>query len=322
MRAVVVTEQGGPEVLDVEERETPSPGPGQLLVRVGAAGVNFIDTYQRSGLYPTETPFVLGMEGAGTVEAVGEGVTDFAPSDRVAWAHTPASYAEQAVVPAAAAVPVPDGVTDELAAGVMLQGLTAHYLSHSTYPIQPGDTALVHAAAGGVGLLLTQLVKLRGGSVFGTVSTEEKEKLAREAGADEVIRYMEVDFAEEVKRLTGGEGLPVVYDGVGRSTFDGSLASLRRRGMMVLYGASSGPVPPFDPQRLNSGGSLYLTRPMLAHYVATREELLWRASEVLGLVADGTLTVRIGHRYPLTEAARAHEDLEGRRTTGKLLLIP
>jgi NADPH2:quinone reductase len=322
MRAVVVTQHGGPEVLTVQERETPTPAAGELLVRVGAAGVNFIDTYQRDGLYPVPTPFVLGMEGAGTVEAVGDGVSDFSPGDRVAWASVPGGYAEQAIVPAEQAVPVPDGVSDEVAAAAMLQGMTAHYLSYTTYAVQPGDTALVHAAAGGVGLLLSQLVKLRGGAVIGTVSTEEKEKLARAAGCDEVIRYTEADFAAEVRRITNGEGLPVVYDGVGKTTFDGSLASLRRRGMMVLYGASSGPVPPFDLQRLNAGGSLFITRPKLADYTATRAELLERAGELFGLVAAGTLEVRIGHRYPLAEARRAHEDLQGRRTTGKLLLVP
>lgn len=322
MRAVVVTGHGGPEVLQVEERETPAPGPGQLLVRNGAAGVNFIDTYHRAGLYPIPTPFVPGKEGAGTVDAVGDGVTDFAPGDRVAWADPLGSYAEQVLIPAADAVPIPDGVSDELAAAVMLQGLTAQYLSHTTYPVQPGDVTLVHAGAGGVGLLLTQLVKLRGGTVIATVSTEEKEKLSREAGADHVIRYTETDFTEEVRRLTGGEGVAVAYDGVGRTTFDGSLASLRRRGMMVLYGASSGPVPPVDPQRLNQAGSVYLTRPMLAHHIAVRGELLDRARELLGYVSDGRLQVRIGHRYPLEQARQAHEDLEGRRTTGKLLLLP
>jgi NADPH2:quinone reductase len=322
MRAVVVTEHGGPEVLHVEEREAPSPGPGQLLVRTGAIGVNYIDTYQCSGLYPIPTPFVLGLEGAGTVEALGDGVTEFAPGARVAWASAPGSYAELVLVPADVAVPVPDSVPDELAAAVMLQGMTAQYLTHSTYPVQPGDTVLVHAGAGGVGLLLTQLVKLRGGRVISTVSTEEKEKLSREAGADEVIRYTETDFAAAVRRLTSGEGVTVAYDGVGKSTFDGSLASLRRRGMLVLYGAASGPVPPVDPQRLNAAGSVYLTRPMLAHYTATREELLDRAGDVLGMVGEGRLSVRIGHRYRLADARQAHEDLQGRRSTGKLILVP
>jgi NADPH2:quinone reductase len=322
MRAVVVTKHGGSEVLEVQEREAPTPGPGQLLVRTAAAGVNFIDTYQRSGLYPVEPPFVLGLEGAGTVEAVGDGVSQFQPGDHVAWASVPGSYAELVLVPENQAVPVPDGVSDEVAAAAMLQGMTAQYLTHTTYPIQPGDTALVHAGAGGVGLILTQLIKLRGGNVISTVSTEEKEKLSREAGADEVIRYTETDFVAEVKRITGDAGLPVVYDGVGKTTFDGSLACLRRRGLMVLYGGSSGPVPPFDLQRLNAGGSLFATRPKLADYTATREELLERADSLLGYVAAGKLNIRIGHHYPLAEAHQAHEDLEGRRTTGKLLLVP
>jgi NADPH2:quinone reductase len=322
MQAVVVTENGGPEVLRVEKRETPSPGRGQLLVDVGAIGVNYMDIYHRKGLYPVSTPFVLGMEGAGTVATVGDGVTEFSPGDRVAWAQAPGSYAEQVLVPAEKAVAVPDGVTDELAAAALLQGLTAHYLTHSTYPIQPGDTALVHAGAGGVGLLLTQMVRLRGGTVIATVSTEEKEQLARGAGADDVIRYTETDFTDEVRRLTGGEGVAVVYDGVGRTTFDGSLACLRPRGLLALHGASSGPVPPFDPQRLNFGGSLFLTRPTIAHYTATRDELDQRAGDLFSYLADGRLTVRIGARYPLEEARAAHEDLEGRRTTGKLLLLP
>ncbi len=239
----------------------------------------------------------------------------------MAWASIFGSYAEYVIVPEAVAVPVPDSVTDEIAAAVMLQGMTAHYLSHSTFPIKPGDRALVHAAAGGVGLILTQLVKLRGGTVIATVSTEEKEKLAREAGADEVIRYTETDFTAEVKRITGGEGVDVVYDGVAKTTFDGSLASLRRRGTMVLYGASSGPVPPLDLQRLNAGGSLFVTRPKLLDHTATREELLARSGELLGYIAAGQLDIRIGHRYPLSDARQAHEDLEGRRTTGKLLLL-
>jgi NADPH:quinone reductase len=322
MRAVVVTQTGGPDVLAVEDRDTPTPGPGQLLVRTGAIGVNFIDTYQRSGKYPIPTPFVLGLEGAGTVEAVGPEVDEFAVGDRVAWAAALGSYAEQVLVPATVAVPVPDGVSDELAAAAMLQGMTAHYLTHSTYAVQEGDTALVHAGAGGMGLLLTQLVKLRGGRVITTVSSEEKEKLSREAGADHVIRYTEVDFTKEVRRLTDGVGVPVVYDGVGKTTFDGSLDSLKPRGMFALYGAASGPVPPVDPQRLNAAGSVFLTRPTLAHYVASREELLWRANDVLSWVGDGRLDVTIGHRYPLDQARQAQEDLEGRRTTGKLLLLP
>jgi NADPH2:quinone reductase len=322
MKAVVVKQTGGPEVLTAEDRPSPAPGPGQLLVRVGAAGVNYMDTYQRAGIYPAQVPFVLGVEGAGTVEATGDGVSEFSPGDRVAWAAAPGSYAEQVLVAESQAVAVPGGVTDEQAAAVMLQGMTAQYLAASTYPLGSGDTALVHAAAGGVGLLLTQLAVRRGARVIGTVSTEAKEKLAREAGASEVIRYTEADFTAEARRLTGGRGVDVVYDGVGKDTFDGSLASVRPRGMVVLYGGSSGQVPPFDAQRLNTGGSLYLTRPNLAHYIATREELVERSGEVLGAVAAGDLHVRIGGRYPLVEAANAHRDLESRRTAGKLLVIP
>jgi NADPH:quinone reductase len=322
MRAIQVQNYGGPEALQVVDIDPPQPGPGQVLVDVAAGGVNYIDTYQRSGVYPVPLPLVLGLEGAGTVAAVGEGVTEPRVGDRVAWAAAPGSYAEQVVVEAARTIPVPDGVSDELAAALPLQGLTAHYLCSSTYPVRPGDTALVHAAAGGVGLLLTQMVKLRGGRVIATVSTDEKAALARQAGADEVIRYDQVDFAPEVRRLTDGGGVAVAFDGVGRTTFEGSLSTLRPRGMMVLYGGSSGPVPSLDPQRLNSGGSLFLTRPSLAHYTATRDELLARAREVFGWVGAGELDVRIGGRYPLAEARRAHDDLQGRRTTGKLLLLP
>ena len=322
MRAIQVQSYGGPEALRVVDIDPPRPGAGQVLVDVAASGVNYIDTYQRSGVYQVPLPLLPGLEGAGTVTAVGEGVTEPRVGDRVAWAAAPGSYAEQAVVPAAGAIPVPDGVSDELAAALPLQGMTAHYLCSSTYPVQPGDTVLVHAAAGGVGLLLTQMVKLRGGRVIATVSTDEKAVLARGAGADEVIRYDQVDFAPEVRRLTDGRGVAAAFDGVGRTTFDGSLSSLRPRGMMVLYGASSGPVPPFDAQRLNSGGSLFLTRPSLVHYTATRDELLARAREVFGWVAAGRLDVRIGGRYPLADARRAHEDLQARRTTGKLLLVP
>jgi NADPH2:quinone reductase len=322
MRAIQVNSYGGPEALQLVDVDTPQPGPGQVLVDVAASGVNYIDTYQRSGIYQVPLPLVLGLEGAGTVAAVGSGVTDLAVGDRVAWAAAQGSYAERALVAAAQAVPVPDGVSDEVAAAVPLQGMTAHYLASSTYPVQAGDTVIVHAAAGGVGLLLTQIVKMRGGRVIATVSTEEKAALARRAGADEVVRYDQVDFATEARRLTDGAGVAAVYDGVGRTTFDASLSTLRPRGTMVLYGASSGPVPPVDPQRLNSGGSLFLTRPSLGHYTATRAELLQRAEEVLGWIAAGKLDVRIGGRYPLAEAGRAHEDLQGRRTTGKLLLVP
>ena len=318
MRAIVVTEHGGPEVLTPGEADDPTPGPGEVVIELAAAGVNFKDVYERTGAYPMDLPGIPGGEGAGRVIAVGAGVTDVGVGDVVASAQMRGAYAERAVAPAASTVPVPDGMAPELAAAVLLQGLTAHYLCHSTYQIGPGDTAVVHAAAGGVGLLLTQMIKLRGGRVIGTVSTDEKEKLARDAGADEVLRYE--GFAEEVRRRTGG--VPVVYDGVGKATFDDSLAALRPRGLMALYGAASGPVPPFDPQRLNAGGSLFLTRPTLAHYIATREELLARADDIFGWIASGELSVHVGGRYPLADARRAHEDLEGRRTTGKLLLLP
>jgi NADPH:quinone reductase len=322
MRAIQVQQYGGPEALQLVDIASPRPGPGQVLVDVAAAGVNYIDTYQRSGIYRVPLPIVLGAEGAGTVAEVGEGVTDLGPGDRVAWAAAPGSYAQQVVLDVDRALPVPDGMSDEQAAALPLQGLTAHYLCTSTYPVQPGDTVVVHAAAGGVGLLLTQMVKLRGGRVIATVSTEAKAELARGAGAEEVIRYDEVDFAPEVRRLTDGEGVAAVYDGVGKDTFDGSMAVLRPRGMLVLFGASSGPVPPVDPQRLNAGGSLFLTRPSLGHYTATKDELRGRARDLFGWVTGGTLDVRVGGRYPLAEAGRAHEDLQGRRTTGKLLLLP
>ncbi|MFD7657177.1 quinone oxidoreductase family protein [Actinosynnema sp. NPDC059797] len=321
-KAVVVRATGGPEALEFTDVEERSPGAGELLVDVAAAGVNFIDCYHREGRYPLPLPFVVGLEGTGRVSAVGPDVSGFAVGDRVAWSQAPGSYAERAVVPASGAVVVPEGVDDETAGALMLQGLTAHYLVASTYPVREGDSVLVHAAAGGVGLLLVQLAKARGARVIGTVSTGAKEALAREAGADEVIRYDRVDFAPEVRRLTGGAGVAAVYDGVGRTTFDGSLASLRPRGVLALFGGSSGAVPPFDPQRLNQAGSVFLTRPSLGAHVATREELEWRAGELFAAVADGSLRVRVGGRYPLAEARRAHEDLEGRRTTGKLLLLP
>jgi NADPH2:quinone reductase len=313
---------GGPEVLDYVEINQLSPGPGQVLVASGAAGVNYIDTYQRKGLYPRQLPFVLGLEGAGTVVAVGENVTTLSAGDRVSWCDTPGSYAEQVVVNERSAIRIPDGIDDDTAAAAMLQGLTAHYLTVSTYPVARGDTVLVHAAAGGVGLLLVQMAKARGARVIGTVSSTDKEALIREAGADEVIRYTEVDFAERTRELTGGLGVAAVYDGVGRTTFDGSLASLRRRGTLALFGAASGPVPPLDPQRLNEAGSVFLTRPKLADHTATPEELRWRAGALFDSILSGTLSIRISGRYPLADAHRAHEDLEGRKTTGKLLLIP
>ena len=319
MRAVVVPRHGGPEVLTVEDRPAPEPGPGEILVETAAAGVNFIDTYQRAGVYPLATPFVPGLEGAGRVVAVARDVTGVAVGDRVAWASALGSYAEQVVVRAAAAVPVPDGLADDVAAGALLQGITAHYLTHSTFPVSEGDTVLVHAAAGGVGLLLTQLVKQRGGRVIATVSTDEKEALARGAGADEVLRYE--GFSAAARDLTGGRGVDAVYDGVGQATFEGSLAALRPRGTMVLFGGASGQVPPFDPQRLNALGSLYLTRPSIDAYVQTRDELTWRTADILAGIAAGKLDLRIGGRYPLEEAGRAHDDLESRRTTGKLVLL-
>jgi NADPH2:quinone reductase len=320
MRAIVATRRGGPDVLELREEREPDAGPGQLLVELEAAGVNYRDVYERRGGYEREPPFVAGVEGAGSVVAVGDGVTEFRPGDRVAWSNAPGSYAERVAVPAARAVAVPDALSTELAAAVILQGMTAHYLATATYPVQAGETVLVHAAAGGVGRLLTQIVKLRGATVLATTSSDAKAELAREAGADETFGYE--GFDDRVRELTGGAGVAAVYDGVGEATFDGSLASLRPRGTMVLYGAASGPVPPMAPTRLMSGGSLYLTRPSIQHYVATRDELLQRAEDVFAWVASGRLDVRIGGRYPLAEARRAHEDLESRRTTGKLVVHP
>ncbi|GAA5117894.1 quinone oxidoreductase family protein [Pseudonocardia adelaidensis] len=323
MRAIQISSAGGPDVLTPTELADPVAGPGTLLVEVAAAGVNFIDTYQREGIYPMSLPYVPGLEGAGRVRAVGEAVTGFAVGDRVAWSENLGSYAQLAAVSADKAVPVPDALSDEVAAAALLQGMTAHCLVTDCHAVQPGEDVLVHAAAGGLGLMLTQLATARGGRVIGTVSTPEKEELARGAGAAEVIRYTEVDdVAAAVREVTGGAGVHVAYDSVGASTFDASLAALRRRGLLVLCGASSGPVPPLDPQRLNAAGSVYLTRPKLFDFVATREELTARAAAVYSAVADGTLDVRIGHRYPLDQARTAHEDLQGRRTTGKLLLIP
>ena len=322
MRAIVVSRHGGPEVLEPGDRPDPTPGPGQLLVEVAAAGVNFMDVYGREGRAPYNgpLPWVPGAEGAGRVAAVGEGVDEFAPGATVAWSRAPGSYAEKVLVPAQAAVPVPDGVGADVAAAVMLQGMTAHYLCTDTYPVAPGDVVVVHAAAGGVGLLLTQLVKLRGGVVVATTSGGEKEALARAAGADHVTSYE--DFPEVVRRVRGGAGAAVVYDGVGASTFEAGLGCLRLRGIMVLYGAASGPVAPFDLSRLATSGSLYVTRPTLVSYTSTREELLRRSGELFELIAAGKLSVRIGGTYPLDAARQAHEDLQGRATTGKLLLIP
>ncbi|PXY23595.1 NADPH:quinone reductase [Prauserella coralliicola] len=320
--AIRIQQTGGPEVLEVADVEIGPPGPREVVVDVAAAGVNYIDTYQRSGIYPMTLPYTPGLEGAGTVSAVGAEVTEVTMGDRVAWQGHPGGYAQQALVPAGIVVRVPDAVSAETAAATMLQGITAHYLLNSTHPVTEGETVLVHAAAGGVGLLLVQLAKAKGARVIGTVSTEEKERLAREAGADEVIRYTEEDFAEAARRLTGGEGVDVVYDGVGASTYEGSLKSLRRRGLLALFGAASGPVAPIDPQRLNAGGSLFLTRPKTDDHVVTREELEWRTRELFDAVAEGSLGIRIGARYPLAQARQAHEDLQGRRTTGKVLLLP
>src|SRR4051812_14325551 len=322
MRAVVVAENGPVEVLAVQQRPRPEPGPGELLVRVAASGINFIDVYRREGRYAAPLPFVLGNECAGTVVATGSGVTEVAEGDVVASADAIGSHAEFALVPAAKAVSVPSGLDPQLAAAAMLQGMTAHYLVNSTYSLRAGDTALVHAAAGGVGQLLVQLVKAKGGRVIATVGSAGKVEIATAAGADDVIRYDEVDdLAAAVRELTP-DGVHVVYDGVGRATFEASLGSLRRRGLLALFGAASGQVPPFDLQRLNPAGSLFVTRPTLGHYTATREELLERAGDVLGAVASGDLRIEIGGRYGLDDAARAYTDLEGRATTGKLLIVP
>jgi len=322
MRVIVVTRHGGPEVLELQEQPDPEPGPGQLLVDVGAAGVNFRDIYEREGRggYAAETPLGAGAEGAGTVAAVGDGVHELKPGDRVAWSAAPGSYADKVLVDEDKAVPVPEGVPTDVAAAALLQGMTAQYLAMDTYRVQSGDDVLVHAAAGGVGLLLTQIVKLLGGRIVATTSTDEKAALAREAGADHVIGYD--GFADRARELVGNRGVSVVYDGIGKATFDESLLALRPRGVMVLYGAASGPVEPVDPARLHHGGSLYLTRPGLPHYTATRHELLARAAQVFGWIADRRLDVRIGARYPLEEARQAQEDLAARRTTGKLILEP
>ncbi|WP_456821134.1 quinone oxidoreductase family protein [Cellulomonas sp. URHB0016] len=327
MRAIIATAAGGPEVLQVTDAADPRPGPDEVLVRVAAAGVNFIDTYRRSGTYPMTFPHVVGSEGAGEVVEIGSEVTTVAVGDRIAWSSAPGSYAELVVVREDAALPVPEGVGDEVAAALPLQGLTAHYLVTSTFPVGVGHDVLVHAAAGGVGLLLTQLAAQRGARVIATVGSTDKERLARAAGAAAVIRYRELadltaDLPAEVRALTGGRGVDVVYDSVGKDTFDASLASVARRGMLVLFGASSGPVPPFDAQRLNAAGSVFLTRPKLDDHTATRDELVWRSTELLEAVRAGTLDVRVGATYPLAEAADAHRALEGRATTGKVLLLP
>jgi NADPH2:quinone reductase len=322
VQAIRVHKTGGPEVLRYEGVERPSPGAGQALVQLEAVGVNFLEVYQRTGLYPVQVPFTPGSEAGGTVVEVGHGVTSVRVGDRVASQNFAGSYAQFSVAPAERLVKLPDGVSTRVGAAVMLQGLTAHYLATSTFPLRSGHVCLVHAAAGGVGLLLCQIARRRGARVIGTVSTEAKAELAVEAGAHEVIFYTKQDFQVEIMRLTGQGGVDVVYDSVGRTTFAKGFDSLGPRGMMVLYGQSSGPVEPLDPQILNRKGSLFLTRPSLGHYVATNAELLERASDVLGWVEDGSLKVRIGHEFPLAAAAEAHTELEGRRTTGKVLLIP
>jgi NADPH2:quinone reductase len=320
MKAIQVQTPGGPEQMRLADVPVPQPGPKQAVVRIAAAGVNFIDVYFRTGLYKADPPIALGSEGAGTVEAVGTEVTEVAVGDRVAYAMTRGSYAEYAVVAAAQLVKIPDHVDFQTAAAVMLQGMTAHYLTHSTYPLKSGDTCLVHAAAGGAGGLVVQMARMLGARVFGTVSTPEKARIAREHGVEEAILYTQADFESEVKRFTNGRGVDVVYDSVGKTTFEKSLNSLRPRGTIALFGQSSGSVPPFDPGILNVKGSLFLTRPSLAHYLLTRDELLWRAGDVLAWVANGKLKVRIDRTYPLAEAAAAHRDLEARKTAGKLLL--
>ncbi len=322
MNAIQIQTTGGPEVLQLAELPIPVPGPGQVLIRVEAIGANFIEVYFRKGTYKATLPLVPGSEAAGTVEELGSGVTGFAPGDLVASVGVLGSYAEYALVPASQLVKVPAGLTPEQAAAVMLQGMTAHYLAKSTYPLKAGDTALVHAGSGGTGLLLTQMATKIGARVITTVSTKEKAELSREAGASDVILYTEHDFVDEVKKLTGGKGVDVVYDSVGKTTFEGSLNCLRPRGMLALFGGSSGPAPAFEPIQLSSKGSLFLTRPTLWHYVATRQELEWRASEVLGWVAGGELKLRMEHVYALADAGQAHTAMESRKTTGKILLEP
>lgn len=322
MKIILVKQLGGPENMELAEVPKPVPGPGQALVKIEATGVNYIDTYFRTGLYKADLPVTLGQEAAGVVEAVGEGVTEAAPGDRVAYAMTRGSYAEYAVVPAWQLMKIPDHVDSRTAAAAMLQGMTAHYLTNTTFPLQPGQTALVHAAAGGAGRLVVQMAKMRGAKVIGTTSTEEKAKIAKDAGADEMILYTKQDFVAEAKRLTENRGVDVVYDSVGKTTFLPGLDLLRPRGMMVLYGNASGAPPALDPLLLSQKGSLFLTRPTLAHYCSTRADLLQRAGDVLRWVNEGKLEIRIAKVYPLAEAAQAHRDLESRGVAGKLLLIP
>lgn len=320
MKAIRVHQPGGPEAMQLEDIPTPTPGEGQALVRLLAIGVNFIDTYKRSGLYAVPTPFIVGEEGAGVVEAVGPGVEDIRPGEVVVYSNVQGSYAEYAVVPADKLVKVPMGLNPKIAVAGMLQGMTAHYLAHSTYPLKAGETCLIHAGAGGVGLLLIQMAKMIGATVITTASTEEKRSLAKEAGADHAMPYE--GFDQKAREITGGKGVDVVYDGVGQSTWEGSLNSLRIRGMLALYGQSSGPVAPFNPQLLNQKGGLFLTRPSLWHYTQTREELLWRAGDVMRWALEGRLKIRIGAEFPIAQAAQAHIALQGRETTGKVLLVP
>lgn len=322
MKAIRVHQFGSADAMQLEDILVPEPGPGEALVKIEASGVNYIDTYHLSGLYSMELPFTPGTEGAGVVEAVGPDVGTVSPGDRVAYCMSLGTYAEYAIVASEKLVAVPENLSLKQVAAVLLQGMTAHYLARSTYPLRPGDTCLIHAAAGGTGQLLVQVAKIAGATVIGTVSTKEKAEIARQAGVDHIIRYTETDFEEETKKLTQGQGVPVVYDSVGQSTFDKSLAVLRPRGMMVLFGQSSGKVPPFDPLRLNWGGSLYVTRPTLGHYVAERDELVWRATDVFNWLLTGKLSVRIDRELPLADAAEAHRLLTGRKTAGKLLLIP
>ncbi|HWG48790.1 MAG TPA: quinone oxidoreductase [Candidatus Acidoferrales bacterium] len=322
MKAIQVQKTGGPEVLTLVDLPIPTPKPNEAIVKLAASGVNFIDVYFREGRYPAQLPFVDGQEGAGTVTEVGAEVKSLKPGDHVAYSNVLGSYAEYAAVPADKLVKVPAGLDDQQAAAAMLQGMTAHYLVYSTYPLKKGETTLIHAAAGGVGLLLVQMAKNIGARVIGTAGSEEKARLAKDAGADEMIVYTKQDFEAETKRLTGGKGVDVIYDGVGKSSFDQDLNLLRPRGYLVLFGGASGAVPPFDPIKLSQKGSLFLTRPSLMHYVATREELEKRAGDVLGWIAAGKLNLRIEHKYKLADAQQAHRDLEGRKTTGKLLLIP
>jgi NADPH2:quinone reductase len=322
VKALRIHNYGGPEVLKLEDIPIPEPKLGEARIKIEASGVNFIDIYQRTGLYPLKTPCTLGMEGAGVVDAVGESVTEVKHGDRVAYAMIPGSYAEYAIVPTVKLAPLPSNLDSKSAAALMLQGITAHYLTHSTYPLKNGETALVHAAAGGVGLLLVQLAKMRGARVIGTVSTEAKVQLAKQAGADEVILYTQVDFSAEAKRLTGGAGVHVVYDSVGATTFEKSLDCLRPCGYLALFGQSSGPVPPVDPAKLAAKGSLFLTRPSLPHYILNRAELLKRTGDLFHWTASGALKLRIDKVFPLSETAEAHRLLENRKTTGKVVLVP